>query len=411
MTNTSLPHTPAEAQAYLAAIITSSDDAIISKDLSGNITSWNPAAERIFGYTAAEAIGKHITLIIPSDRLSEENKITVSPIRDASGNVIGASKISRDISDRIQSEAALKDLSRKKDEFMANMSHELRTPMNAVIGISYILQRLDGMPEQAKKFIDTLKLSAENLMELINDLLDFAKIDSGSFEIETIEFSLAEQVEKAISIANVKASEKNLSLYVNYPPSLNRYYMGDPLRIHQVLMNLLSNAVKFTDHGSIEVDISGALDDDTDTTLVTIKVHDTGIGIAEDKLATVFDKFMQGDTSITRRYGGSGLGLAISKACVEKMGGSIKLDSELGVGTTFTMTLPPPLAGIYFPTCNRRPFYQTRCATHSETGLRQHSRRRRLRQRCCCMWVRHRMRICGWMKPCPIMYARSWRSI
>ncbi len=358
-----------ETQAYLAAIITSSDDAIISKDLKGNITSWNPAAERIFGYTAEEVFGKHITLIIPADRLHEEDKIlttlktgdkidhfetmrrhkdghlipvslTVSPIRDGMGNIIGASKVSRDIRDRIRAEMALKEVSRKKDEFMANMSHELRTPMNAVIGLSHLLQRMDGLPEQAKKFIETLKLSADNLMELINDLLDFAKIESDSFEVETVEFNLAEQVEKAISVTNVKASEKNLTLYVNYAPSLNRYYLGDPLRIHQVLMNLLSNAVKFTDNGSIEVDITGTVDKDSDTTRVAIKVQDTGIGIPEDKLETVFDKFMQADSSITRRYGGSGLGLAISKACIEKMGGAIKLDSQPGVGTTFTVILP-----------------------------------------------------------------------
>ncbi len=358
----------ANAQAYLAAIIMSSDDAIISKDLNGNITSWNGSAERIFGYIADEVIGKHITLIIPSERLHEEEKIlstlkkgervehfetirrhkdghlvpvslTVSPIRDITGNVVGASKVSRDISERINAQKALLETSRKKDEFLANMSHELRTPMNAVIGLTHLLKAMD-LPEQAKKYIDTLKLSADNLMDLINDLLDFAKIESDSFEIELIEFNLAEQIEKAISVTNVKAKEKNLHLYVNYATSLNQYYLGDPLRIHQVLMNLLSNAVKFTEKGSIDLDINGTVVPSERTTLVTIKVNDTGIGIPPDKLESIFDKFMQADSSITRRYGGSGLGLAISKACVEKMGGTICVESQLGDGTTFTVSLP-----------------------------------------------------------------------
>jgi PAS domain S-box-containing protein len=356
------------ASAYLSAIIESSDDAIISKDLNGFITSWNKSAERIFGYRAEEVIGRHITLIIPVERLPEEDKIlttlktgdrvdhfetvrrskdgrlvpvslTVSPIRDAAGNIIGASKISRDISERIKAEADLQESSMKKDEFLANMSHELRTPMNAVIGLSHLLLKMD-LPEKATKFVNTLKLSADNLMDLINDLLDFAKIESNSVEMEMVEFNLAEQVEKAISVTNVKAQEKDLKLYVNYEPSLNRYYIGDPLRIHQALMNLLSNAIKFTDKGSIEVDIGGKANAGEAVTVVTIKVIDTGIGIAADKLETIFDKFSQADSSITRRYGGSGLGLAISKAFIEKMGGAIRVDSQPGIGTTFTVTLP-----------------------------------------------------------------------
>lgn len=357
------------ASAYLGAIIESSDDAIISKDLNGFITSWNKSAERIFGYTAEEVLGRHITIIIPAERLAEEDKIlatlkagkridhfetwrrhkaghlvpvslTVSPIRDASGKVIGASKVSRDISDRLNAEAAIKETSRRKDEFLANMSHELRTPMNAVIGLSNLLQTLDGMPEKGKKYVETLKTSADNLMDLINDLLDFSKIEADSFDLDNIEFNLAEQVEKVISVTNVKAREKDLKLHVNYRPELNRYYIGDPLRIHQIIMNLLSNAVKFTEKGYVEIDIQGTVDSDSNVTVLTINVSDTGIGIPDDKLNLVFDKFMQADSSITRKYGGSGLGLAIAKAYVEKMHGTISVESEFGVGTTFTVNIP-----------------------------------------------------------------------
>ncbi|MDE1153616.1 MAG: PAS domain S-box protein [Micavibrio sp.] len=356
--------------AYLSAIIESSDDAIIGKDLQGFVTSWNKSAERIFGYTAAEMIGKHITLLIPTERLSEEDKIlvtlrtgdrvdhfetvrrhkdghlvpvslTVSPIRDTAGNIVGASKVSRDISDRIRAEEALRESSRKKDDFMANMSHELRTPMNAVIGLSHLLHQMDGMPPKALKFIDTLKTSADHLMNLINDLLDFSKIENESFEIESIEFNLAEQVEKLVSVANVKAQEKGLNLYVKYSPSLDRHFMGDPLRIHQVLMNLLSNAIKFTSAGTVELDISPAQGTALpNETLITFKVRDSGIGIAPEKIDTIFDKFTQADASITRKYGGSGLGLAIARACAKKMGGALSVESQPGVGSTFTLTLP-----------------------------------------------------------------------
>jgi PAS domain S-box-containing protein len=357
------------ASAYLGAIIESSDDAIISKDLNGFITSWNKSAERIFGYTGEEVIGRHITLIIPTERFSEEDKIlatlkagdrvdhfetvrrnkygrmvpvslTVSPIKDSAGNVVGASKVARDISERIMVQTALEESARKKDEFLANMSHELRTPMNAVIGLASLLKVMDGLPEKAVKFVDTLKISADNLMALINDLLDFAKIEAGSVELEEVEFSLAQQIEKAISVSNVRAREKGLALYVNYASSLNRHYFGDPLRIHQVLMNLLSNAIKFTERGSVEIEINGDAEAGTGTTLVAFRISDTGIGIAEDTLATIFDKFSQADSSITRRFGGSGLGLAICKALIDKMGGTISVDSQVGVGTTFIVKLP-----------------------------------------------------------------------
>jgi CheY-like chemotaxis protein len=196
------------------------------------------------------------------------------------------------------------------------------------------------MPQQAKKYIKTLKASADNMMNLINDLLDFAKIESGSLQIEEIEFDLAEQVENAVNVANVRAAEKGIALFVAYAPELNRNYKGDPLRINQVLMNLLSNAVKFTASGSVELDVRGAAGPDKDTTLVTFTVKDTGPGIPPEKLETIFEKFSQADSSITRQYGGSGLGLAIAKGCAEKMGGTITVRSAVDLGSTFTVCLP-----------------------------------------------------------------------
>lgn len=359
----------AEVQEYLAAIISSSDDAIISKNLNGVITSWNPAAERIFGYKAEEVIGKHITTIIPQDRLEEEDTIiatlkrgervehfetwrrhkegrlvpvsvTISPIRDASGTIIGASKIVRDINDRIQVQEALRDLHRRKDEFMANLSHELRTPMNAVIGLANLLKRSTTLSERDRKFVDTLKISADNLLELLNDMLDFAKIEADSVQLEHVLFNLEEQVQAVASVMRVKSDEKHLNLLVDYAPGLQRNFLGDPLRIQRILTNLVSNAIKFTEMGRVAIHINGQERQDGETVDVILKISDTGIGIAEDRLKVIFERFSQADASITRRYGGTGLGLAIIHGLTEKMGGSIEVESTLGQGTTFTVHLP-----------------------------------------------------------------------
>ena len=358
-----------KASAYLGAIIESSDDAIISKDLNGFITSWNKSAERIFGYRADEIIGRHVTTIIPAERLKEEDKIlttlqtgdrvdhfetirrhkdghlipvslTVSPIRDSSGKIVGASKISRDISERVRAEQALIEVSQKKDEFLANMSHELRTPLNVVIGIANLLKSMSDLPPKAVKYIDTLKTSGDNLLNLINDLLDFARLESGLIQIEKIDFDLVELVSNVESLSTVKAQEKGLSLHVEIDPSLHRHFIGDPLRIQQVLTNLISNAVKFTETGSVRLAVQGTYTGGSETTAVTFKISDTGIGIAKDKLDTIFEKFTQADASITRKYGGSGLGLAISKECTTQMHGSIEAQSDIGIGTTFIVTLP-----------------------------------------------------------------------
>jgi len=355
--------------AYLSAIIDSSDDAIISKDLSGFITSWNISAERIFGFTTEEAVGKHITLIIPAEQLDEEEKIlttlktgeridhyetirkhkdghlipislTVSPIRDRFGKIVGASKVSRDISERVSAEKLIKEMSVKKDEFLANMSHELRTPMNAVIGLANLLNVSPNLSERDTKCVKTLKISADNLMELINDLLDFAKLESGSIQLEELEFDLAQQVEKVISVMSVKAHEKALDLNVNVPATLNRYYIGDSLRLQQIITNLVSNAVKFTDQGSVDIDISGKVNKKSDITTLVIKVSDTGIGIAMDKQEAIFEKFTQADASMTRKFGGTGLGLAITKALIQRMGGTIDVKSNIGIGSIFTVSIP-----------------------------------------------------------------------
>jgi two-component system, sensor histidine kinase len=243
---------------------------------------------------------------------------------------------------------------RAKSEFLANMSHEIRTPLNAVVGLSSILGMSSPLTDKQKQFIATLQDSANNLLALINDLLDYSKLEEESIQLEQTEFDLAELAEKNINIMRLKAQEKGLRIVFDYNPQLPRLYESDPLRIQQIMTNLISNAIKFTERGEISVEISGTASGNPPITDVEIKVRDTGIGIAPEQLPSIFDKFTQADASITRKYGGSGLGLAICKRLAEYMGGSIAVESRPGKGSIFTVRLP--LTAIKSrPAAARRP--------------------------------------------------------
>ena len=228
-----------------------------------------------------------------------------------------------------------------KSDFLANMSHEIRTPMNAIIGLTNILQatKLDSKQE---KCVNVLQTSAEGLMVLINDLLDIDKIESENVDLEHTPFNMTSLLEGVVSVMAVRAQEKGISLSVRYEAGLNKTFLGDSGRIRQILLNLVGNAVKFTDKGSVSVFLSNGGQTDGKKDL-TITVTDTGIGIAEDKIEQVFGKFIQADSSITRRYGGTGLGLTISKALAERMGGSITVTSTVGVGSIFVLHLSLPV--------------------------------------------------------------------
>lgn len=241
--------------------------------------------------------------------------------------------------------AALKVADRRKDEFLANMSHEIRTPMNAVIGLANILMKSEPLTDRQKEFISTLRSSANSLLDLINDLLDISKIESSNLELERTPFSMVKLVEEVISMLNVRAQEKqlNLSLQLECACIHTRHFIGDPVRLRQVLVNLCSNAIKFTQQGGVTLVVQCAPGADATTENVTLRVMDTGIGIPADKLDTVFDKFVQADSSINRRYGGTGLGLAISKTLIEAMGGTIHVSSEIGKGSIFEVTLALPV--------------------------------------------------------------------
>ena len=228
-----------------------------------------------------------------------------------------------------------------KSDFLANMSHEIRTPMNAIIGLANILltTKLD---DSQKKCVTVLQTSADGLMVLINDLLDIDKIEAESIELESAPFNMTSLLERVISVMSVQAKEKNIGLTVKYEAGLYKTFIGDSGRIRQILLNLVGNAVKFTDAGSVSVFLSNGGGGDGKKN-INISVTDTGIGIPENKISEIFGKFVQADPSITRRYGGTGLGLAISKSLAEQMGGSIEVESETGVGSTFTLHLCLPV--------------------------------------------------------------------
>ncbi len=227
-----------------------------------------------------------------------------------------------------------------KSEFLANMSHEIRTPMNVVLGLANILAMSEPLTPKQQEFIKTLRMSAESLLSIINDLLDFSKIETGGFELENIPFSLSELVEDVFTLMSVKAKESGLAISVDTAAVEGKEYFGDPTRLRQVLTNLCSNAVKFTTEGEIKLvvlahqSMAEGVDD------VFIQVIDTGVGIPLEKVQVIFDKFTQADSSISRKFGGTGLGLAIAKTFVEMMDGTITVDSVVDRGSTFTVFLP-----------------------------------------------------------------------
>jgi PAS domain S-box-containing protein len=366
----------------LAAIVESSDDAIVSKDLTGTILSWNSAAERMFGYPAAEAVGRHITLIIPAERHHEEDTVlarirsgqsvdhfetvrvhkdgrpvevslTVSPIRGAGGEIVGASKIARDISirkriDRERLEflareqaarAEAEAANRAKDDFLTTLSHELRTPLNAVYGWAAMLRTGQVDETTTTRAIDTIMRNANVQVQLIDDMLDVSRIASGKLRLELQSVDLGTVIDAAADTVRPAALAKGIRLDVVREPNTGPI-TGDPNRLQQVVWNLLSNAVKFTPReGRVQVHLRRA------HSHLEIVVTDTGGGIAADFLPYVFERFRQGDGSSTRPHGGLGLGLTLVKHLVELHGGAVSAESPgLGQGATFTVKLPISIA-------------------------------------------------------------------
>ncbi len=390
-------HLAESTSRWLAAIVASSDDAIIGKNLNSIITSWNFGAERIFGYTAEEMIGTSIMRLIPPDRLEEETEIlsrirrgerfdhfetirlakdgrqlnlsvTISPIKDSNGRVIGASKVLRDITERKKTEEALKKAAeeaeaanrerlhlldrerearaqaeranRLKDEFLATLSHELRTPLNAVLGWANILRLGKLQGEELKQGLDTIERNARVQAQIIDDLLDMSRIISGKVRLDVQRVDLPAVLNESIETLRATAEAKGVRLQAVVDPFAGPI-SGDPNRLQQIFWNLLNNAIKFTPKGGkVRVVLERV------NSHVEVSVSDTGEGIAPEFLPYIFDRFQQGDSSTTRRHGGLGLGLAIVKQLVELHGGNVRVESGgIGQGATFTVQLP--LIAVY----------------------------------------------------------------
>jgi PAS domain S-box-containing protein len=355
-----------QKQAILASIIATSDDAIISKTLDGIINSWNPAAERMFGYTEAEAVGKHISLIIPPDRLSEEDiiigniskgnkvdhfetiriakngnlipiSVTVSPISDYSGKIIGASKIARDISEHVsaQEEKArlfeqVKALNEKKDEFIGLASHELKTPLTSINGY---LQLLDTMitDEKGKRFVARTILQVKKLNALVSDLLDISSIEAGKLRFAAERFDIRHVIENVIELFAHGNNNYHIHLETDIP---ELYLTGDAHRIEQVINNLLTNAIRYSP-GSNQIIILLSREKNN----VKVGVRDFGVGIAPEKLKQIFSRFYRVDET-NPNVSGLGIGLYLAKEVITRHHGKIWAESELGVGSTFWFRLP-----------------------------------------------------------------------
>jgi two-component system CheB/CheR fusion protein len=354
--------------ARLGSIVDSSDDAIISKTLDGIITSWNPAATRMFGYSASEAIGRHITLIIPADRHGEETEVlarlrrgeridhfetlrqtkdgrlinislTVSPLRGPTGAIIGASKIARDVTDRRRADeerAALlrqaQAANRAKDDFLAMFGHELRNPLAAVASAAYVIATARTLDEVSRP-LAVITRQVGHVRRLIEDLLDAARVQTGKIALDRQPVNLREAAEHAVTV--VRAGPVPIRHVIEVDAD-DVGALADPTRLEQIILNLLTNAVKYTPAGR-RIRLTARAEDGQ----AVLRVVDEGVGLTAEAIGTIFDLFVQGDQAVDRAQGGLGIGLTLVRTLVELHGGTVEAASAgLGRGSTFTVRLP-----------------------------------------------------------------------
>ena len=361
-----------EQQFYTRSLIESNIDAIITTDPSGIISDVNKQMEALTGCTRDELIGAPfkgcftdparaeaaINLVLREKKVTDyeltacarDGKKTVvsynaTTFYDRDRTLQGVFAAARDVTESKRVEVELKlakgaaeSASRTKSDFLASMSHEIRTPMNSIMGIADLLAKTPLSPEQ-DKYVQIFRRSGDNLLNLINDILDLSKVEASQLELERTGFSLRDLLEKVTEMVAVRAHEKNLSLLYEIAPNVPTNLLGDPTRLQQVLLNLIGNAIKFTESGEVFLRVTSGEDSSIPTAL-RFTVSDSGIGIPDEKLVRVFERFTQADSSTTRRFGGSGLGLTISKRLVEAMGGRIWVESEVGKGSVFSFAVP-----------------------------------------------------------------------
>jgi PAS domain S-box-containing protein len=362
---------------YFEALIQNSPVAVVIVDNDGTkVRSWNPAAEKLFGFTAEEAVGKNVDdLVANSADLHQEaagytqqgmdapegtsfSAITKRTRKDGSfvdvevlgvpiiidGKRVGIYAIYHDITELERARQEAIAANEAKSSFLATMSHEIRTPMNAVIGMSGLL--LDTqLNEEQHDYAETIRNSGDSLLNIINDILDFSKIEAGRMELESQPFDLRDCVESALDLVTAHAIEKGIDTAYILDDDLPAAVKGDLTRLRQILLNLFSNAVKFTDKGEVVLNVHSRPSNRKDHIELIFSVRDTGIGLSRESMSRLFQSFSQADSSTTRKYGGTGLGLAISKRLAEMMEGTMWAESEgPGRGSTFTFTIQAPVA-------------------------------------------------------------------
>jgi len=359
---------------YFESLVLNSPIAIIVVDDGSRVVSWNPAAEKLFGHTSKEALGRDIDELVATD--ANRAEATAYSQQAAAGHLIhvvtrrsrrdgtlvdvdllstpvmiegerqGALVFYHDITELQQARQQAEAANQAKSAFLANMSHEIRTPMNGIMGMTSLLADTALTTEQ-RDYVDTIRNSSEALLTIINDILDYSKIEAGRLELEEQPFDLRDCIESALDLVATKATEKGLDLAYHIEHQTPHTIIGDVTRLRQILLNLLSNAIKFTEHGEVVISVSSQpldgvrLDGDAGSPRYQLyfAVRDSGIGIPPDRLDRLFRSFSQVDVSTTRKYGGTGLGLAISKRLSEMMGGTMWVESQAGQGSTFQFTL------------------------------------------------------------------------
>ena len=366
----------AVATAEVTAIIRTAVNGIVTIDSNGMIRTFNPAAERLFGYTSQEVIGKNVSMLMESDTAAQHDGYLEQFARTGLSKMIGIGREVRAlrkngsvfpaqlevghaevsktnhfyvgfISDVTEQKKIQDSLRRAKEEaeagarakstFIANMSHEIRTPMNAIIGFTGILLQDDQLSARSADHAQIVLRSAKALLGIINDILDISKLESGKVSLEAVAFHLPNALTDALQLVNQQAADRGVKIVLEYHGDLPLRCTGDPMRLRQILLNLVGNSIKFTENGSIVITVRPWTEAGHDN-MLQFSVADTGIGMTPEQIDNVFEPFSQADSSTTRRFGGTGLGAVISKQLVEQMGGAIWVTSVFGQGSTFNFT-------------------------------------------------------------------------